>query len=137
MDSVAAIKQVIFDTLSEDPALQGYGLVVANVWPEPDEVFPYLVYRATANPVSSLDVMAVATVTIDIWDKDDTQARLSEIRARVSLLLEGLMTQLDEISMRFRKGQDIEFEEDERYVWRSSTQWLVRYTRNAEMSLLA
>lgn len=134
------IKTFVYNRLTTDAELQSYfpgGTVKAvNGWAESEETMPYIVYNADTRPVDTLDTVGEATLTFDIFDRGETQARMLDIRGRVNRLFEGVMYSEVNGTMRFRKAFDLEIREDDRYIWHNSSDWIVRYTRETEMSLL-
>lgn len=138
MDSIAQLKTSAYELLTSDAELQtlfGGTVSMENVWPSPDQVMPYICYRASSTPFLPGDIVAVATLTIDLWDNSDDGSRIAAIRQRVSKLLERRTFTVNRVSMRLRKSIDQEMEEDERYVWHTVMTWTTRYTRQDEMNL--
>lgn len=141
MDSIAALKTAVYARLtgsSELAALFGGSVRVNNVWPEPDTEMPYIVYRARSTPFVGLDIMGVATLTIDLWDFSEANGeRMSQIRALVCNLLDGAMLDTEDGHFRIRKAFDNEMPEDTRYVYHITSEWVVRYTREKEAAYAA
>lgn len=134
MDSILAVLTEVFNELRDDVELNDImgDVRITNVWASPDAEFPYLVYRLNTMPQDP-PIVTQGTLTLDIWDYQQTATRLYEMRRRIIELLDQQRFENDDCGViRLFKGMDMDIPEDTQYVWHRTIDFRVRYTRNTE-----
>ena len=134
MDVLQALGHAIYYRLTQDPTLQqimGGNVRMRLVWAQPDEPFPYLVYRLDMAPVDSSG-MSRATLWLDLWDMGSTATRIYQMRSRVVELLEGWVFDTsggEARSARLRLDSSGFVPEEAPDIWHMATLWTIRFWR--------
>jgi|UniRef100_A0A7C2WDZ7 hypothetical protein len=105
-------------------------------WAEPDAPFPYLVHRFRSAPAPTPG-MRLGTYVIDIWDHAPTAARLAAIQRRLTELLDLAYLELPELGIvRFWNERWEPVPQDEKNIWRRTSEWGVRYASKRELTAI-